>query len=122
MSRVTHFELSAEDPKRAMKFYEETFGWKFQRWGEQEYWLASTGDAKGLGINGAIRPKGSDIPLVVNTIGVGDLDESIKRIEKNGGKVITDKMETPNIGVMVYFTDTEGITHGLIQPSMNGQI
>ena len=44
MSRVVHFELCADDPERAVKFYEEVFGWKIQKWdGPQDYWLATTG-------------------------------------------------------------------------------
>ena len=43
MSRVIHFEISADDPERAVKFYEKVFGWKIDRWGPVEYWLATTG-------------------------------------------------------------------------------
>ena len=32
MPRVIHFELSADDPARAVKFYDEVFGWKTQKW------------------------------------------------------------------------------------------
>ena len=28
MPRVAHFEFAAEDPQRAVKFYEQVFGWK----------------------------------------------------------------------------------------------
>ncbi len=119
MPKVVHFELSADDPKRAMKFYENVFGWKFQHWGDQKYWLASTGNEKEMGINGAIQPRRPESAPVVNTISVTHLDESIKKIEENGGRVITDKMEIPNVGTMVYFEDTEGNTHGLMQPLPN---
>ncbi len=119
MPKVVHFELSADDPKRAMKFYENVFGWKFLHWGDQEYWLASTGDEKEMGINGAIQPRRPESPPVVNTISVTHLDESIKKIQENGGRVITDKMEIPNVGIIVYFEDTEGNTHGLMQPLPN---
>ena len=32
MSRVIHFELPADDPERAIAFYEQAFGWNFEKW------------------------------------------------------------------------------------------
>lgn len=44
MPRVIHFEIHAENPNRAIKFYETVFGWTFYQWpGPWEYWLATTG-------------------------------------------------------------------------------
>ncbi|HEX6067919.1 MAG TPA: VOC family protein [Nitrososphaera sp.] len=31
MPRPIHFDITADDPKRAIKFYETAFGWKFQK-------------------------------------------------------------------------------------------
>jgi predicted enzyme related to lactoylglutathione lyase len=53
--RVIHFEIHADDPKRAVEFYKKVFGWKISKWeGPAEYWLVTTGDDKQPGINGAI--------------------------------------------------------------------
>ena len=119
MSRITHFELGAKDTKRAMNFYEKVFGWKFMKWegGEVEYWLATTGDDKEMGIDGAIMPMQKDIPQMVNTIGVEDIDKAAKAIEKNGGKIIQPKMQVGNMGHVAYFIDTEGVMMGIFQPS-----
>ncbi len=35
MNRVVHFEIMADDPDRAQKFYEACFGWTFQKMGEE---------------------------------------------------------------------------------------
>lgn len=32
--RLVHFELPADDTKRAMEFWGGLFGWKFSGWGE----------------------------------------------------------------------------------------
>ncbi len=32
MPRVIHFEISANQPERAIKFYNSVFGWKIQMW------------------------------------------------------------------------------------------
>ena len=68
------------------------------------------------GIDGAIQPREpKDVP-VVNTINVENIDETITKIKKNGGKVTMPKMEVPMNGTLAYFTDTEGNMHGLMQP------
>jgi uncharacterized protein len=119
MARVTWFELTADDPKRAMKFYEKVFGWKFQQWGEEDYWLATTGDKKDIGIDGAIQPRKPKSAPVVNTIGVTNIDEALKMIEKNGGKIVVPKMRVPKTGDLAYFVDTEGNMHGILQSLPN---
>ena len=43
MPRVVHFD--AQDPERAVRFYERVFGWSAQRWGSEEYWLLTTAAA-----------------------------------------------------------------------------
>jgi predicted enzyme related to lactoylglutathione lyase len=120
MPKVIHFELSADNPERAMKFYEKVFDWKFKQYGDQKYWLILTGgdDEKG-GIHGAIQPREEGRAPVVNTINVKDIDDAIKKIKANGGKVITDKMVIPEVGTMVYFQDTEGNVHGAMQSVPN---
>ena len=38
MPRVVHFEIRADNPERAVKFYSEIFGWEIQKWdGPVEY-------------------------------------------------------------------------------------
>jgi len=116
MSKVSWFEMSADDTKRAMSFYEKVFGWKFQKLENGDYWLATAGDDKEPGINGAIMPRKAKTPPVVNTINVTNIDEAIRNIEKNGGKVVVPKMDVAMAGTLAYFLDTEGNMHGILQP------
>src|SRR2546425_10217911 len=67
---VVHFEIPADDPERAAKFYRELFGWEISRWegsagggAGAEYWMGRTvsTDAAGQptrsGVNGGrLRP------------------------------------------------------------------
>jgi predicted enzyme related to lactoylglutathione lyase len=40
MPRVVHFEISADDPERAIRFYEHVFGGEFTKGeGPMDYWL-----------------------------------------------------------------------------------
>ena len=113
MPRVVHFEIVAGDTARAKKFYEGLFGWKINQWGNEDYWLVSTGE-EGPGINGGIvKSKGE--PLTVNTVDVPDLDEYMKKAEDNGGILVVPKVALPGIGYLAYFKDTEGIVFGMMQ-------
>jgi hypothetical protein len=114
MARVVHFELSADDPERAVKFYTEALGWKIHKWdGPQDYWLASTGE--GPGIDGAIMRRSPNMPAVVNTIGVEALDDVVAKVEANGGQVFERRMVIPGVGYLSYCADTEGNMFGLMQ-------
>ncbi|OPY33145.1 MAG: Glyoxalase-like domain protein [Methanomassiliicoccales archaeon PtaU1.Bin124] len=115
MARVVHFEISCDVPERAVKFYEEVFGWTNQRWMDQPYWLIMTGDRKTPGIDGAIQPRTDFKQPVINTIQVDSIDETIAKIKEKGGTVLTDKMDVPKVGVMVYFKDPDGNISGAMQ-------
>jgi uncharacterized protein len=115
MGRVVHFEIPSDDPQKSVEFYSKTFGWKCQKWGEMEYWLADTGQTGDNGINGAIIKRQTHFQTIINTINVGNIEESLEAITRNGGKVLTPVMPLPNIGKIAYFTDPQGNTLGLIE-------
>jgi predicted enzyme related to lactoylglutathione lyase len=86
MPRVIHFEMYMDDPERGRKFYQDVFGWQFNKWtGPQEYWLVTTGEEGEPGINGGMmRPRPGQSPGTINTIGVPSLEQVIKKIEHQG--------------------------------------
>ncbi len=46
---IVHFEIPAKDPSTVARFYEQLFGWKFNKMetgGNMDYWLISHKDAK----------------------------------------------------------------------------
>jgi predicted enzyme related to lactoylglutathione lyase len=114
-ARVIHFEIPASDPEALVNFFENTFGWKFQKWDNEPYWLSTTGENNEPGINGAIMKKANEHHHVQNTIGVSDIEDAKKAVETNGGKLTCEIMEIPGIGKLFYFTDPEGNIHGAIQ-------
>lgn len=116
MPRVIHFEILADDAKRASRFYENVFGWTVQKWdGPMEYWFLMTGDPKEPGIDGAFSIRQGADDFNVNTIGVPSIDDAIKKITKNGGKIIRKKSAIPGVGYLAYFKDTEGNIWGVMQ-------
>lgn len=114
-NRLVHFEIPADDPERAVKFYKDTLDWDiFKLDGPVEYYLITTGPEGEPGINGAIyrREEGA---ATRNTVDVDDLDAAVKSIEDAGGKVVQPKQPVPGVGWMAYVTDTEGNVFGLMQ-------
>ncbi|UCF78160.1 MAG: VOC family protein [Candidatus Eiseniibacteriota bacterium] len=115
MLRVTHFEIHADEPERAVEFYEKVFGWKIHKWqGPMEYWLVSTGPDGQPGINGGIMRREAG-GTTYNTIDVPSVDEFIRKVGEAGGKVKAPKIAVPGVGYMAYCQDTEGNTFGIME-------
>ncbi len=118
MPRVVHFEITAEKSERAVAFYEKVFGWKIEKWsGPMEYWMATTGPADQMGINGAIMPK-TVSQNVILWMDVPNLKEALAKITEAGGKQVSPEMPIPGIGISAYCMDTEGNQFGVLQPEM----
>lgn len=115
LSKVVHFEIPADDPGRAVKFYEDVFGWKIEKWGDFDYWLVTTGEDDEPGINGAILPRDM-FSMVRNAISVDSYDEAVGKIVASGGKILSDKMNVPSIGDTAAFEDSEGNVFLIIAP------
>lgn len=114
MPRVVHFDISADRPERAIKFYSEVFGWKIQKWeGPMDYWLIHTGE--GPGIDGGLGKRLSPSDSTAVAIGVPSVDEHQAKIEKSGGKIVMPKMAIPGIGWFASCQDTEGNVFVIIQ-------
>jgi predicted enzyme related to lactoylglutathione lyase len=43
------------------------------------------------------------------------VDEFVRKINENGGKVIVPKFAVPGVGYMVYCADTEGNVFGIME-------
>ncbi len=123
--KVAHFEIPADDLKRAKKFYESAFGWSLDPVKGMDYTLVRTTEVDDKGvpkekavINGGMMKRQKPIEHPVITIVVDDLDASIKKIEKLGGKMAQKKMPVPGMGFSAYFIDSEGNLMGLFEPTM----
>jgi len=114
MSRVVHFQIPADNPARAEKFYVATFGWRFQKWnGPMPYWLIETGE--GPGIDGGMAPREQPGEQPVNTIGVESLEKTTAAVQRNGGKVLANRIPIPGVGWLATCQDTEGNQFLLMQ-------
>ncbi len=122
MPRITHFDIPSDNQDRAQKFYQNTFGWKFDKWdGPMEYWMIRTGDDSKPGINGGMARRMPGQIGMTNTIEVPSLDEYTNKIQSNGGQVLIPKMPIPGVGYYATCMDTEGNIFGMIQMDQNAK-
>jgi predicted enzyme related to lactoylglutathione lyase len=123
MNRVVHFEIYTENPDAVQPFYQDVFGWKFQKFGGPiDYTLITTGDDKEPGINGGLaRPREGQSPGTLNTIAVASLEDTIQKIEQRGGKICVPKMAIPGIGWLAYAQDPGANVFGILQPDANAK-
>src|SRR4051812_48485947 len=124
MNRVTHFEIYTTEPDKVRPFYEQVFGWNFEKFegGPLEYWLITTGADAAPGINGGLaRPREGQSPGTINTVAVPSLDETLKNVEARGGRVCVPKMAIPNVGWLAYAEDPGGNLFGVIEPDTNAK-
>ncbi|MHA1785815.1 MAG: VOC family protein [Candidatus Helarchaeota archaeon] len=116
MTRVVHFELNSSNPESIIKFFSATFGWEFKKVpGPVDHWAIQTGNENELGINGGLSKSEGSVALISNTIEVSSLDEYVKKIEENGGKIIVRRIVIPRIGIGATFEDPEGRLFNLIE-------
>jgi uncharacterized protein len=120
MSRVVHFEIHADNPARAVKFYSSLFGWEFTKWdGPIEYWLIKTGPDSQPGINGGLIKRqgvidGTAVIAYVCTVDVVSVDVTAKKVGDLGGTIVVPKMPIPGMGWLVYAKDPEGNIFGFM--------
>lgn len=131
MPRVVHFEIHAEDPERAAKFYADVLGWEIKKWEFPKdagdvpgYWIVMTGKKEEPGINGGILKrhgappqKGQAVNAYVCTVEVDNLDAYMKKAENAGGTLALPKQDIPSVGELAYMIDTEGNIFGMLQPA-----
>jgi uncharacterized protein len=115
MGKVVGFEISSQEPEKAIKFYADVFGWQIAEpnW---DYWPVSTTKSQSSpGIDGGISkgphdyPHGTRLQIQVNSI-----DESVAKAEENGAMVVRRKMEFDEF-FLAYLVDPTGVGFGLIQ-------
>jgi len=122
MPRVVHFELGADDPERAKKFYEDVFEWQIVKWdGPMDYWLIMTGPEGEPGIDGGLGKRQRPDEYTTNTIDVDSVDAYVEKIVAGGGKVVMPKHAIPGVGYLAYCADTEGNVFGLMEADQSTQ-
>ncbi len=109
MPRVVHFDISADQPERALKFYTKAFDWQFSKWdGPFDYWLIRTGVEEEPGIDGGMGVRSNPDAGITSIINVPSVDEYAARVVAAGGTILAPKQAIPGVGYLVNCKDTEG--------------
>ena len=105
---IVWFEIPADDPDRAKKFYGSLFGWKIEKFdATADYWHIDTEGADDTPDGGLMRRKYSR-QSITNYVAVSSVDESTAKVEQLGGKICKSKTAIPQMGYFVICQDTEG--------------
>lgn len=122
--KVVHFEIPADDIKRAQSFYKKAFGWRIDSVPGMGYAMVGTtpSDKNGMptepgSINGGMLTRQGPVKSPVITILVDDMDAALENLTELGGKVVRKKETVGDMGYAAYFKDTEGNVVGLWEPS-----
>ena len=122
MDKVVHFEIPADKVERAQEFYKKTFGWGIQSIPEMQYTIVRTVEVddkqmpkESGAINGGMMKRNDSVKSPIITINVENIDDSLKMIEENGGKIIMAKQKVGEMGFNAYFQDSEGNVLGVWQ-------
>ena len=111
---ITHFELSANDPKEAADFYKKCFDWEIKAFPEMNYYTFAAEGGTGGGFN----PVSDESPAGTVTVYINtpDLKDSLEKVKANGGTVLMESYEIPTVGTMATFKDPTGNVMALLQP------
>lgn len=123
MPTIVHFDIAADDPGRAKKFYAELFGWKMEKPpGTMEYYLVGTTTLDGEeGVGGGIGKRETTKQGITNFIGVPSVDEYLVKVETLGGSIVAPKMAVPGWGYLATCMDTENNLFGLWEEEENAK-
>lgn len=120
MNAPSYFEIQADNPTRAVEFYQTIFGWTFTRAEglPVEYWRIDTDGPRGgllqRPVNAPAPEQGTN--AFVCSMEVTNFDATAKRIADAGGSVAMPKFAVLGVCWQGYFLDTEGNTFGIFQP------
>jgi hypothetical protein len=110
--KLVHFELPAQDTKRARAFWSGLFGWSFRDPGMPgiEYWMVRTSEDQG----GAVLASESPPKGPIIYFDTDDIEVSIARVRELGGTADA-KHPIPHVGWFTHCVDTEGNEFSLFE-------
>ncbi len=109
---VTFFEIIGKDAEKTQRFYADLFDWKMDANNPMNYGMV---DNNGEGIGGGVSG-GEDMgPQVTFYVQVSDLQASLDKAEKLGGKTIMPPSEVTPGTTIAMFSDPDGNKVGLLK-------
>lgn len=119
MNTISYFEIQADDPESAVKFYSAVFGWEFvlDKNIPITYWrIEKAGIYGGLLQRQAVKPAPkSGTNAFTCSMHVESFDTISEKILKNGGVIALEKFAVKGKCWQGYFLDPEGNVFGIFQ-------
>jgi uncharacterized protein len=109
---VGYFEIPVNDLDRAVSFYEQVFGYEFEREivdSNEMAWFPINEDAPG--ISGALAKGESYIPCIKGTLvyfSTDDIEDTLVKVQASGGRTLYSKTSLGELGWVAEFEDSEG--------------
>lgn len=113
-------ELHSTDLDKDLEWLKSTMGFETEEMPmpEGKYYILKHG---GEGRGGAMKSTMDGAPAAwITWFSVDDADAAAKRVESNGGKVLSPLMDMDGIGRMAVGMDTTGAVFGFIKPAQQG--
>jgi len=116
------FEIPADKPERAQKFYGAMFGWKINPFPGMEgnYWHIDTGGKDDMPDGGLMVRKCPGQPIT-NYIRVPSVTKGMAKVKKLGGTVCKPKTGVPGMGYFAICLDTEENMFALWEVNMKAR-
>jgi uncharacterized protein len=111
--RFVWHDMVSQDKEKAVEFYTALFGWELEDFdmgdrGVYTMWKADNQTMGGFG-----QAPSADVPAHwAGFVQVENIEETVARVEQNGGTLLHDIIDIPEVGKAVPFTDPAG---GVVQ-------
>jgi predicted enzyme related to lactoylglutathione lyase len=111
--KICYLEIPANRAEDSARFYSEIFGWKVRKRGDGNLAFDDTGGVSGTWVEEEDRTPDERTRTYIM---VDSITESLKRIERAGGKVVTQRTDIgKDMGTFAAFTDPVGNEFGLYE-------
>jgi uncharacterized protein len=117
---MVHFEIPVNDPAKLSNFYEQLFGWTFNKMpgGDMDYWLIAHKDAGENETMGGLYKRTMGETGFINYFSVVNIDQSLAKATSLGATVVKGKQEIPGIGHFAIVQDPDNNTFAFFQAKM----
>lgn len=109
---IVHWELNADDAKKAQEFYGKLFDWHVDANNPMDYGMVDTHTEHG--INGGIHHSADAPKGVTIYVEVEDLQAYLEKAVSLGGKVVMPVTVIPDMVTMAQFADPQGNVVGMV--------
>lgn len=111
--KICYLEIPANTAEASADFYSSIFGWKVRKRGDGELAFDDPGGVSGTWVKESDRTPDEHTRTYIM---VDDINDSLKRIQAQGGRVLTTRTAIgPGMGAFAAFADPVGNEFGLYE-------